>query len=51
MEREVDVSEIQVAGPGGFRAETPDESLDNVGSMFFSDPDGNGWGVQMSGRS
>jgi hypothetical protein len=48
----VDVSEIQVAGPGGFRPETPGESLDNVGFMFFGDPDGNGWGVQqISGRS
>jgi catechol 2,3-dioxygenase-like lactoylglutathione lyase family enzyme len=52
LERGVDVTEIQVAGPGGFRSETPGESLDNVGFVFFSDPDGNGWAVQqMAGHT
>jgi catechol 2,3-dioxygenase-like lactoylglutathione lyase family enzyme len=40
----VDVSEIQIMG------ENPDpepEALDNVGFVFFSDPDGNGWAVQQ----
>lgn len=44
VQRGVDASEIQVLGenpvPGG-------DSLDNVGFVFFSDPDGNGWAVQQ----
>lgn len=44
VERGVDVSELEVLGenpvPGG-------EPLDNVGFVFFSDPDGNGWAVQQ----
>jgi catechol 2,3-dioxygenase-like lactoylglutathione lyase family enzyme len=46
VERGVDVSEIQVLGspdhvpPGG-------DPLDNIGFVFFTDPDGNGWGVQQ----
>ena len=44
VERGVAVSEIQVLGenPGP----TPDP-LDNVGFVFFTDPDGNGWAVQQ----
>jgi catechol 2,3-dioxygenase-like lactoylglutathione lyase family enzyme len=42
--RGVEVGEVQVLGenpvPGG-------EPLDNVGFIFFSDPDGNGWAVQQ----
>jgi catechol 2,3-dioxygenase-like lactoylglutathione lyase family enzyme len=42
--RGVDVSEVQVLGenpqPDGHR-------LDNVGFVFFADPDGNQWGVQQ----
>ncbi|MDG4786650.1 VOC family protein [Micromonospora sp. WMMD1102] len=44
VERGVQVSEIQVLG------ENPrpvDDPLDNVGFVFFSDPDGNGWAVQQ----
>jgi catechol 2,3-dioxygenase-like lactoylglutathione lyase family enzyme len=44
VERGVDVSEIQVLG------ENPSptgNALDNVGFVFFSDPDGNGWAVQQ----
>jgi catechol 2,3-dioxygenase-like lactoylglutathione lyase family enzyme len=43
-EHGVDVSEIQVMGesPG-----PEPEALDNVGFVFFSDPDGNGWAVQQ----
>jgi catechol 2,3-dioxygenase-like lactoylglutathione lyase family enzyme len=49
VEHQVEVSEVQVMGknpvPGG-------EELDNVGFIFFSDPDGNGWAVQqISSRS
>lgn len=44
IERGVEVSEVQVLGenphPGG-------DVLDNVGFVFFSDPDGNGWAVQQ----
>ena len=43
-EREVDVSEIQVMGESPRRQ--PDR-LDNVGFVFFNDPDGNGWAVQQ----
>jgi len=44
VERGVAVSEIQVFGENP--TPEPDE-LDNVGFVFFSDPDGNGWGVQQ----
>ena len=44
IERGVDVSEVQVMGenpePGG-------DPLDNVGFVYLSDPDGNGWAVQQ----
>jgi catechol 2,3-dioxygenase-like lactoylglutathione lyase family enzyme len=44
VDRGVEVSEVQKLGenpvPGG-------EPLDNVGFVFFSDPDGNGWAVQQ----
>ena len=47
--RSVEVSDIQVMG------ENPSKDgheLDNVGFIFFSDPDGNGWAVQqISSRS
>ena len=44
VERGVEVSEIQVLGESP--NPTPD-ALDNVGFVFFSDPDGNGWAVQQ----
>ena len=41
-ERGVEISDIQVLG------ESPSENpLDNVGFLYFSDPDGNGWAVQQ----
>ena len=43
-ERGVEVSDVQVV------AESPSpqpDPLDNVGFVFFSDPDGNGWAVQQ----
>jgi catechol 2,3-dioxygenase-like lactoylglutathione lyase family enzyme len=43
-ERGVDVGEVQVMG--GSPTPQPDP-LDNVGFVFFSDPDGNGWAVQQ----
>ncbi|HEY6652958.1 MAG TPA: VOC family protein [Solirubrobacterales bacterium] len=43
-ERGVEVTDIQVMG----ESPTPQpDSLDNVGFVFFSDPDGNGWAVQQ----
>jgi catechol 2,3-dioxygenase-like lactoylglutathione lyase family enzyme len=44
VERGVDVSEVQVMGENPHPVENP---LDNVGFVFFSDPDGNGWAVQQ----
>ncbi|MGN9803602.1 VOC family protein [Micromonospora sp. L32] len=42
--RGVEVSEIQVLGEN--RRPVP-HPLDNVGFVFFTDPDGNAWGVQQ----
>jgi len=36
-----------VAGPSGFRPSRIGDALDNVGFIFFNDPDGNGWAVQQ----
>jgi catechol 2,3-dioxygenase-like lactoylglutathione lyase family enzyme len=43
-QRGVEVSEIQVMGENPTPQPDP---LDNVGFVFFSDPDGNGWAVQQ----
>jgi catechol 2,3-dioxygenase-like lactoylglutathione lyase family enzyme len=43
-QRGVEVGEIQVLGENPTPQPDP---LDNVGFMFFSDPDGNGWAVQQ----
>ena len=43
VERGVEVSEVQVMGENPH----PGDPLDNVGFVFFSDPDGNGWAVQQ----
>jgi catechol 2,3-dioxygenase-like lactoylglutathione lyase family enzyme len=42
--RGVEVSEVQVVGENPNPVTDP---LDNVGFVFFSDPDGNGWAVQQ----
>lgn len=42
-ERGVEVSEVQQLGTNPH----PGDPLDNVGFIFFSDPDGNGWAVQQ----
>jgi catechol 2,3-dioxygenase-like lactoylglutathione lyase family enzyme len=44
LERGVEVGEVQVLGENP--SEQPDP-LDNVGFVFFTDPDGNGWAVQQ----
>jgi catechol 2,3-dioxygenase-like lactoylglutathione lyase family enzyme len=43
-QRGVEVGEIQVMGENPTPQPDP---LDNVGFLFFSDPDGNGWAVQQ----
>ncbi|MBQ1049428.1 VOC family protein [Micromonospora sp. C51] len=49
LERGVEVSEIQVLGENPRPVPEP---LDNVGFVFFTDPDGNAWAVQqISGRA
>ncbi len=47
VERGVDVSEIQVYDEGSLRVYRHDDGLDNVGFVFFCEPDGNGWVVQQ----
>jgi catechol 2,3-dioxygenase-like lactoylglutathione lyase family enzyme len=42
--RGVDVSEVQVIGEN---PSPTNEPLDNVGFVFFNDPDGNAWAVQQ----
>jgi uncharacterized protein YndB with AHSA1/START domain/catechol 2,3-dioxygenase-like lactoylglutathione lyase family enzyme len=44
VERGVAVSDVQVLGASPSPTPHP---LDNVGFVFFSDPDGNGWAVQQ----
>jgi len=43
VERGVAVGEVQKLGDNPL----PGDPLDNVGFVFFSDPDGNGWAVQQ----
>jgi catechol 2,3-dioxygenase-like lactoylglutathione lyase family enzyme len=47
VERAVEVGEVQVIGPDGIRPSREGDALDNVGFVFFGDPDGNGWAVQQ----
>ena len=42
--RGVAVSEVQMMGP---ESQPPLQPLDNVGFVFFDDPDGNSWAVQQ----
>ncbi|MEV6816799.1 VOC family protein [Micromonospora sp. NPDC051296] len=44
LDRGVEVSEIQVIGENPRPVPDP---LDNVGFVFFDDPDGNAWAVQQ----
>ncbi|WP_433391720.1 VOC family protein [Micromonospora sp. KLBMP9576] len=44
VERGVEVSEIQVIGENPHPVPDP---LDNVGFVYFTDPDGNAWSVQQ----
>jgi len=45
--RGVEIGEVQVAGPEGFRPAKEDDDLNNQGFAFFADPDGNSWAVQQ----
>ncbi len=45
--RGVDAGEVLIFDDGAYRPAREGESLDNVGCVFFSDPDGNGWCVQQ----
>ena len=47
VERGVEVSEVQVFDGDASRLARGGTALDNVGFVFFSDPDGNGWAVQQ----
>lgn len=47
VERGVEVTEIQVFDGDASRLDRGGEALDNVGFMYFRDPDGNGWAVQQ----
>jgi catechol 2,3-dioxygenase-like lactoylglutathione lyase family enzyme len=52
VERGVGVGEIQIVGPQGLRPAGEGDELDNIGFLFFNDPDDNGWAVQqISARS
>ncbi|GAB4589586.1 VOC family protein [Nocardia sp. NPDC127526] len=44
LERGLEVGEVQVLGKNPRPTPHP---LDNVGFLFFEDPDGNAWGVQQ----
>ena len=45
--RGVEVGEIQVFENGAYRRAREEDELDNVGCVFFRDPDGNRWCVQQ----
>lgn len=44
LQRGVEVTDVQVLGANPYPTPHP---LDNVGFCFFTDPDGNSWGVQQ----
>jgi hypothetical protein len=45
--RGVGATEIQVYSADSLCPRREGESLDNVGFVYFDDPDGNGWTVQQ----
>jgi hypothetical protein len=47
LERGVDVGDVQVVDGDTSRLSRGGPDLDNVGFVFFNDPDGNGWAVQQ----
>jgi hypothetical protein len=47
VEHGVPVSDVQVYGATGLRPAEQSDDLNNVGFVFFDDPDGNSWAVQQ----
>lgn len=47
VERGVEVGEIQSVDGDVNKVRQGGTALDNVGFLFFRDPDGNGWAVQQ----
>jgi catechol 2,3-dioxygenase-like lactoylglutathione lyase family enzyme len=47
VERGVQVSEVTAIDGDADKLARGGSALDNVGFVFFTDPDGNGWGVQQ----
>jgi catechol 2,3-dioxygenase-like lactoylglutathione lyase family enzyme len=47
VERRVEVSDVQAIDGDADRVRRGGEALDNVGFVFFADPDGNGWAIQQ----
>jgi catechol 2,3-dioxygenase-like lactoylglutathione lyase family enzyme len=47
VSRGVEVSEVSVFGQTGPRPRQEGDDLNNVGFVFFDDPDGNSWAVQQ----
>jgi len=47
VERGVEVSEVTSVDGDATKVAQGGTALDNVGFVFFTDPDGNGWGVQQ----
>ena len=47
VERGVEVGKVQVVDTSGPRPARNREDLNNVGFVFFADPDGIGWAVQQ----
>lgn len=47
VERGVEVSEIQAVDGDADKVARGGAALDNVGFVYFRDPDGNGWAVQQ----
>ncbi len=47
VERDVEVSEIHVMGGPPDALERGGSALDNIGFVYFQDPDGNSWAVQQ----
>lgn len=45
--RGVEVGDVVIAGPDGFRPSSEADELNNVGFILLKDPDGNEWGIQQ----
>jgi hypothetical protein len=47
ISRGVQATDVQVYGQDGLRPMQEGDDLNNVGFVYFSDPDGNRWAVQQ----